>query len=122
MNRLRQPFNVNTLAQAAAIAALNDKPFLQKSAELNAQGYLRLTQAFDKLGLEYVPSHGNFVLVRVGNDDGAGNHVNLELLKQGVIVRPVGSYGLPQWLRVTIGLPEENEAFIAALEKTLATA
>ncbi|MGT2470258.1 histidinol-phosphate transaminase [Paraburkholderia terrae] len=122
MNRLRQPFNVNTLAQAAAIAALNDKPFLQKSAELNAQGYLRLTQAFDKLGLEYVPSHGNFVLVRVGNDDGAGNRVNLELLKQGVIVRPVGSYGLPQWLRVTIGLPEENEAFIAALEKTLATA
>jgi histidinol-phosphate aminotransferase len=121
MNRLRQPFNVNTLAQAAAIAALNDKPFLQKSAELNAQGYQRLTQAFDKLGLEYVPSHGNFVLVRVGNDDGAGNRVNLELLKQGVIVRPVGSYGLPQWLRVTIGLPEENEAFIAALEKTLAT-
>ncbi|MFP3554972.1 histidinol-phosphate transaminase [Paraburkholderia sp. SIMBA_049] len=122
MNRLRQPFNVNTLAQAAAIAALNDKPFLQKSAELNTQGYLRLTQAFDKLGLEYVPSHGNFVLVRVGNDDGAGNRVNLELLKQGVIVRPVGSYGLPQWLRVTIGLPEENETFIAALEKTLATA
>jgi histidinol-phosphate aminotransferase len=122
MNRLRQPFNVNTLAQAAAIAALNDKPFLQKSAELNAQGYRRLTDAFDRLGLEYVPSHGNFVLVRVGNDDGAGNRVNLELLKQGVIVRPVGNYGLPQWLRVTIGLPEENDAFIAALEKTLATA
>ncbi|CAD6551973.1 histidinol-phosphate transaminase [Paraburkholderia sabiae] len=121
MNRLRQPFNVNTLAQAAAIAALNDKPFLQKSAELNAQGYRRLTEVFDKLGLEYVPSFGNFVLVRVGNDDAAGNRVNLELLKQGVIVRPVGSYGLPQWLRVTIGLPEENEAFIAALEKTLAT-
>ncbi|MPW19099.1 histidinol-phosphate transaminase [Paraburkholderia sp. CNPSo 3157] len=122
MNRLRQPFNVNTLAQAAAIAALNDKPFLRKSAELNAQGYRRLTEAFDKLGLEYVPSDGNFVLVRVGDDDSAGNCVNLELLKQGVIVRPVGSYGLPQWLRVTIGLPEENEAFIAALEKTLATA
>jgi histidinol-phosphate aminotransferase len=122
MNRLRQPFNVNTLAQAAAIAALNDKPFLQKSAELNTQGYRRLTEAFDKLGLEYVPSDGNFVLVRVGNDDGAGNRVNLELLKRGVIVRPVGSYGLPQWLRVTIGLPEENEEFIAALEKTLARA
>jgi histidinol-phosphate aminotransferase len=122
MNRLRQPFNVNTLAQAAAIAALNDKPFLQKSAELNAQGYRRLTEAFDKLGLEYVPSDGNFVLVRVGNDDGAGNRVNLELLKQGVIVRPVGNYGLPQWLRVTIGLPDENEAFIAALEKSLAKA
>jgi histidinol-phosphate aminotransferase len=122
LNRLRQPFNVNTLAQAAAIAALNDKAFLEKSAALNAQGYRRLTEAFDKLGLEYVPSDGNFVLVRVGNDDAAGNRVNLELLKQGVIVRPVGNYGLPQWLRITIGLPEENEAFIAALEKTLATA
>jgi histidinol-phosphate aminotransferase len=122
LNRLRQPFNVNTLAQAAAIAALNDHAFLEKTAALNAQGYRRLTEAFDKLGLEYVPSDGNFVLVRVGNDDAAGNRVNLELLKQGVIVRPVGNYGLPQWLRVTIGLPQENEAFIAALEKTLATA
>ncbi|MEC5405222.1 histidinol-phosphate transaminase [Paraburkholderia sp. MPAMCS5] len=120
LNRLRQPFNVNTLAQAAAIAALNDQAFLEKSAALNAQGYRRLTEAFEKLGLEYVPSNGNFVLVRVGNDDAAGNRVNLELLKEGVIVRPVGNYGLPQWLRVTIGLPEENEAFIAALEKTLA--
>ncbi|HEX7934566.1 MAG TPA: histidinol-phosphate transaminase [Paraburkholderia sp.] len=120
LNRLRQPFNVNTLAQAAAIAALNDQAFLEKSAALNAQGYRRLTEAFETLGLEYVPSNGNFVLVRVGNDDAAGNRVNLELLKQGVIVRPVGNYGLPQWLRVTIGLPEENEAFIAALEKTLA--
>ncbi|MGQ7936854.1 histidinol-phosphate transaminase [Paraburkholderia sp. D1E] len=122
LNRLRQPFNVNTLAQAAAIAALNDTAFLEKSAALNAQGYRRLTEAFDKLGLEFVPSDGNFVLVRVGNDDAAGNRVNLELLKQGVIVRPVGNYGLPQWLRITIGLPEENEAFLAALEKTLATA
>jgi histidinol-phosphate aminotransferase len=58
----------------------------------------------------------------VGNDAAAGNRVNLELLKQGVIVRPVGNYGLPQWLRITIGLPEENAAFLAALEKTLATA
>ena len=122
LNRLRQPFNVNTLAQAAAIAALNDKAFLDRSAALNAQGYRLLTEAFDRLGLEYVPSDGNFVLVRVGNDDAAGGRVNLELLKQGVIVRPVGNYGLPQWLRITIGLPEENDAFLAALEKTLATA
>ena len=122
LNRLRQPFNVNTLAQAAAIAALNDAAFLEKSAALNAQGYRRLTEGFDRLGLEYVPSSGNFVLVRVGNDDEAGNRVNLALLKQGVIVRPVGNYGLPQWLRVTIGLPEENEAFLKALEKTLAPA
>lgn len=122
LNRLRQPFNVNTIAQAAAIAALSDAAFLEKTAELNAAGYRRLTQAFDQLGLEYVPSFGNFVLVRVGNDDGAGARVNLSLLQQGVIVRPVGNYGLPQWLRVTIGLPEENEAFLAALEKSLAPA
>jgi histidinol-phosphate aminotransferase len=120
LNRLRQPFNVNTLAQAAAIAALNDSAFLEKSAALNAQGYRLLTEAFDKLGLEYVPSEGNFVLVRVGSDDQAGARVNFSLLKQAVIVRPVDNYGLPQWLRVTIGLPEENEAFLAALEKTLA--
>ncbi|MGG1944243.1 histidinol-phosphate transaminase [Trinickia sp. NRRL B-1857] len=122
LNRLRQPFNVNTMAQAAAIAALGDTAFLEKTAALNAEGYRRLTQAFDKLGLEYVPSFGNFVLVRVGSDDGAGARVNLALLKQGVIVRPVGSYGLPQWLRVTIGLPDENEAFLAALEQALAQA
>jgi len=122
LNRLRQPFNVNTVAQAAAVAALRDDVFLEKSAALNAAGYRQLTQAFDKLGLEYVPSFGNFVLVRVGHDDGAGARVNVELLKQGVIVRPVGNYGLPQWLRVTVGLPEENAAFIAALEKALAAA
>ncbi|PMS19497.1 histidinol-phosphate transaminase [Trinickia dabaoshanensis] len=122
LNRLRQPFNVNTMAQAAAIAALGDTAFLEKTAALNTQGYRRLTQAFDKLGLEYVPSFGNFVLVRVGNDDGAGERVNLALLRQGVIVRPVGNYGLPQWLRVTIGLPEENEAFVTALEQALAQA
>jgi histidinol-phosphate aminotransferase len=119
LNRIRQPFNVNSMAQAAAVAALADAAFLQKSAEINAAGYRQLTQAFDALDLEYVPSYGNFVLVRVGSDDGAGARVNLELLKQGVIVRPVGNYGLPQWLRVSIGLPEENEAFITALKKVL---
>ncbi|HBI71127.1 MAG TPA: histidinol-phosphate transaminase [Massilia sp.] len=120
MNRIRQPFNVNSLAQAAAIAALNDKAFLAKGAENNAAGYKQLTAAFDELGLEYVPSFGNFVLVRVGDDEGAGARVNLALLKQGVIVRPVGAYGLPQWLRISIGLPQENAAFIEALKKTLA--
>ena len=120
LNRIRQPFNVNSLAQAAAIAALNDSEFLQKSARLNADGYRQLTQAFDAMDLEYVPSYGNFVLVKVGNDDGAGARVNLALLKQGVIERPVGNYGLPQWLRVSIGLPEENAVFIDALKKALA--
>ncbi|WP_323118512.1 histidinol-phosphate transaminase [Burkholderia alba] len=121
LNRLRQPFNVNSLAQAAAIAALGDDAFLDQSAKLNAQGYRQLVAAFERLGLDYVPSHGNFVLVRVGHDDGAGARVNLALLKQGVIVRPVGNYGLPQWLRVTIGLPQENDAFVAALENALAS-
>ena len=119
LNRLRQPFNVNSLAQAAAVAALADTDFLTKSAELNAAGYKTLTAAFDALGLEYVPSHGNFVLVRVGDEDGAGARVNLGLLKEGVIVRPVGNYGLPQWLRVTIGLPTENEVFVSALRRVL---
>ncbi|HEX7635644.1 MAG TPA: histidinol-phosphate transaminase [Noviherbaspirillum sp.] len=120
LNRIRQPFNVNSLAQAAAVAALNDAAFLQKSAKLNADGYRQLTQAFDAMDLEYVPSYGNFVLVKVGDDDGAGARVNLALLKHGVIVRPVGNYGLPQWLRISIGLPEENEIFITALKKALA--
>lgn len=120
LNRIRQPFNVNSLAQAAAIAALNDRDFLQKSAQLNAEGYRQLTQAFAAMDLEYVPSYGNFVLVKVGKDDSAGARVNLALLKQGVIVRPVGNYGLPQWLRISIGLPQENAAFIEALKKALA--
>ncbi|QJD98840.1 histidinol-phosphate transaminase [Massilia forsythiae] len=119
MNRVRQPFNVNSLAQAAAIAALNDKAFLEKGAENNRAGYRQLTAAFDELGLEYVPSYGNFVLVKVGEDEGAGARVNIALLKQGVIVRPVGAYGLPQWLRISIGLPDENARFVDALKKAL---
>lgn len=120
LNRIRQPFNVNSLAQAAAVAALNDTAFLQKSAQVNADGYRQLTQVFDAMGLEYLPSFGNFVMVKVGNEDNAGARVNLALLKQGVIVRPVGNYGLPQWLRVSVGLPQENAAFIDALKKVLA--
>ena len=120
MNRIRQPFNVNSLAQAAAIAALNDKEFLKQSAANNAAGYQQFTEAFDTLDLEYVPSYGNFVLVKVGSDLAAGARVNLALLKQGVIVRPVGNYGLPEWLRISIGLPQENAVLIAALTKALA--
>ncbi|MBZ2206753.1 histidinol-phosphate transaminase [Massilia soli] len=119
MNRIRQPFNVNSMAQAAAIAALNDKAFLEEGARNNAAGYQQFVEAFDELGLEYVPSFGNFVLVRVGDDDQAGARVNLALLKQGVIVRPVGNYGLSQWLRISIGLPKENAVFIAALKQAL---
>ena len=120
LNRIRQPFNVNSLAQAAAIAAFQDSAFLQEGFELNCTGYVQLTQAFDVLGLTYLPSAGNFVLVKVGDDDDAGTRINLELLKRGIIVRPVGNYGLPQWLRISIGLPEENAAFIVALKQILA--
>lgn len=119
LNRIRQPFNVNSLAQAAAVAAFQDSAFLQQGFEVNLAGYAQLTQAFDSLGLTYLPSAGNFVLVKVGEDDGAGARINLALLKRGIIVRPVGNYGLPQWLRISIGLPEENAAFISALKDIL---
>ena len=115
LNRVRQPFNCNSLAQAAAVAALADDAFVERSVEVNRKGMAQITAAFDALGLRYLPSYGNFVLVQVG--DGAA--VYRGLLKRGVIVRPVANYGLPQWLRVTIGLPEENQRFIAALHEVL---
>lgn len=111
LNRVRQPFNVNSLAQAAAIAALGDTQFLKESFEVNRAGKAQLQSAFEKLGLTYIPSAANFVLVKVG--DAAS--VNLELLKRGVIVRPVKGDGLPEWLRVSIGLPHENQTFIDSL-------
>ncbi len=118
MNRVRQPFNVNTVAQAAARAALADDDFLARSYELNLRGMQQLTGAFHALGLEYVPSVGNFVLVKVG----PAARVYQELLKRGVIVRPVANYGLPEWLRITVGLPEENATFLKALPEALAAA
>lgn len=119
LNRIRQPFNVNTLAQSAAVAALNDHVFLEKSASINRAGYQQLTQAFDEMGLTYVPSLGNFVMFKAGNQKDAGERVNLALLKQGIIVRPVANYGLPEWLRVSIGLPAENATFLTVLKSIL---
>jgi len=115
MARVRQPFNVNSLAQAAAMAAFEDDDFLVRSAEVNAAGKQQLQEAFDRLGLRYVPSYANFVLVEVGD----ANAVNQALLKRGVIVRPVGADGLPQWLRISIGLPAENATLIKALSEVL---
>jgi histidinol-phosphate aminotransferase len=115
LNRVRQPFNVNAAAQAAAVAALSDAEFLDESYRLNRSGAQQLNDAFRSLGLEYVPSYGNFVLVKVGDAE----RMYEELLKRGVIVRPVGNYGLPEWLRVTVGLPEENSRFIEALKAAL---
>ena len=118
LNRVRQPFNVNSLAQAAAIAALNDKEFLAKSFAVNRDGKKQLQQGFEKLALQFVPSYANFVLVKVGD----AARINLELLKRGVIVRPVAGDGLPEWLRVSIGLPHENQTFLDALTAVLKAA
>jgi histidinol-phosphate aminotransferase len=116
MDRVRQPFNVNQLAMVAACAALGDEAFIEKSREVNAAGLEQLRMGFERLGLEYIPSHGNFVTVRVGD----AARVYGSLLRQGVIVRPIAGYGLPEHLRVTVGLPEHNTRFLQALERALA--
>jgi len=115
MNRVRQPFNVNSLAQAAAVAALGDTDYVAESRRLNREGLRQLEAGLDALAVRYVRSHGNFILIDVG--DAAG--VNLELLRQGIIVRPVANYGLPSFLRVTVGLPAENTRFLTALEQAI---
>ena len=112
MARVRQPFNVNALAQAAAIAALQDDEFLRQSEAVNTAGKRQLENGFKALGLQYVPSYANFVLVHIG---AKALDVNQALLKRGVIVRPVGADGLPEWLRVSIGLETENAIFLKAL-------
>jgi len=111
MNRVRQPFNVNSLAQAAAIAALGDTAFLQTGFELNQAGMVQLTSGFDAMGLDWIPSHGNFVSVRVGD----AARVFQGLLERGVIVRPISGYGLPEHLRITVGLKAENARFLETL-------
>ena len=112
LNRVRQPFNVNALAQAAALAALADTEYVEESRRLNRAGLAQLTAGLDAMGVAWLPSHGNFLLVNVGD----ATRVNAALLRQGVIVRPVANYGLPAFLRVTVGLPRENERFLAALD------
>ncbi len=111
LNRVRQPFNVNALAQAAALAALQDTGYVDESRRLNNAGLAQLYAGLDALKIPYVPSHANFVLAKVGD----AARVNQALLAQGVIVRPVANYGLPEWLRISIGLPDENARFLAAL-------
>ena len=115
LNRVRQPFNVNALAQAAALAALADRDYVEESRALNRRGMRQLEEGLRRLGVAFVPSYGNFVLVRVGD----AARVYQKLLEQGVIVRPVANYALPEWLRVTVGLPAENDRFLAALEHAL---
>jgi histidinol-phosphate aminotransferase len=115
LNRVRQPFNVNNLALVAARAALDDHTFIAQSFELNRRGMELLLAGLKRLGLAHIPSHGNFITFAVS--DGAA--VNQKLLRQGVIVRPIGGYGLPNHLRVTIGTERENLRFLEALDKAL---
>jgi histidinol-phosphate aminotransferase len=114
-NRVRQPFNVNQLAQVAAAAALNDNEFIQASFDVNTRGMTQLTDAFKKMGLEFIPSFGNFVAVKVGD----AGPIFQKLLKQGVIVRPVASYGMPEYLRISIGTENQNARFLDALATAL---
>jgi histidinol-phosphate aminotransferase len=111
LNRVRQPFNVNAIAQAAALAAMDDDAFAEKTAQGNREGLEVLVRGCEALGLEVVRSVANFMLVRVGD----GARVFDALQRKGVIVRPVKSYGMPEWVRVTVGTPAQNERLLAEL-------
>ena len=115
LEKIRQPFNANLLAQTAALAALDDAEHVRKTRLNNFAGLKFFEQTFRNLKLEFVPSAANFILVRVGK----GQRVFEALQKQGVIVRPMGGYQLPEWIRITVGTPQENERCLAALKKAL---
>jgi histidinol-phosphate aminotransferase len=116
LNRVRQPFNVDSFAQAAALAALQDQDYLRRSVELNRRGMQQLLEGVRRLGLDFIPSAGNFLTIDLGRDAGP---VDRALLRLGVVTRPVANYGLPNHLRVSIGLEHENARFIDALERVL---
>lgn len=115
LNRVRHPFNVNAAALAAAEAALDDEDFLARSYALNTAGMAQLVAGLAELEIETVPSKGNFLLAKVGD----AARINAELLKRGVIVRPVTNYGLPEHLRVSVGLAGQNTRFLDALKACL---
>lgn len=117
LNRVRLAFNPNLLAQSAAVAALGDHEHIRKTVEMNNEGLQQMRDAYVDLGLEFIPSVCNFYTVDVG---GPGKPVFDALLKEGVIVRPVGNYGLTNHLRISIGTPEQNTRLISALRKVLA--
>jgi histidinol-phosphate aminotransferase len=117
LNRVRHPFNVNTVAQAAALAALDDHGHLDKSIRCNHEGMFQLLTGISRLGLGSIESAGNFLTVDTGR---SGVDVYNALLQEGVIVRPLANYGMPQHLRVTIGRTDENARFLKSLEKVLA--
>jgi histidinol-phosphate aminotransferase len=115
LEKIRQPFNVNSLAQAAALAALDDTAHVQKTRDNNTAGRKFFEETFRRMGVEFIPSHANFILARVIE----GRRVFEELQSCGVIVRPMASYGLPEWVRVSIGLPRENQRCARALKAIL---
>lgn len=115
IDRVRAPFNVSSLAQVAALAALEDDEHVERTRQCNREGMAYLRAEFERLGLDFVPSSANFLLVRVGN----GARVYEAMLREGVIVRPMGVYGFPEHVRISIGTPQENERCVAALERVL---
>jgi len=115
LNRLRQPFNVNMMAQAGALAALGDKAHLKRSQKVNSAGKKQLYAELGKAGIAYVPTEANFILVKVGS----GRSVFQSLQREAVIVRPMDVYGLPEYIRVTIGKKEQNARFMKALKKVM---
>jgi histidinol-phosphate aminotransferase len=115
LEKVRQPFNVNSIAQAGALAALDDVEHVRKTRANNTAGLKLLTEGLTKLGLELIPSSANFILARAGD----GQRVFNELQKRGVIVRPLGGYQLPQWIRISVGTPKENKRCLAALKEIL---
>ena len=115
LEKIRQPFNINALAQAAALAALDDTTHVEKTRRVNARGLKFLARAFRKLGLESVKSAANFILVKVGNGQG----VFVKMQKAGVIARPMAGYGLPEWIRISVGTPKQNARALTALGEAL---
>ena len=115
LEKIRQPFNANLLAQTAALAALDDEEHVRKTRENNFAGLEFFQRAFRGMKLEYVPSAANFLLVRVGD----GKKVFEAMQAQGVITRPMGGYLLPEWIRISVGTPKENDRSLDALKKVL---
>lgn len=116
LNRVRAPFNVSVPAMAAGVAALNDDDYIEKSRLINTQGQQQLSAGLEALSIAYIPSMGNFICAQM---PGPAMPYYQELLQRGVIVRPVGVYGMPNHLRISVGLPEQNERFLSALAQVL---
>ncbi|MFN3386437.1 MAG: histidinol-phosphate transaminase [Candidatus Thermochlorobacter sp.] len=118
--KVKLPFEPNSVAQAAALAALDDEEFLQRSLALNREGYQFLTKAFSELGYTWIPSWTNFIMLDLDREARV-NDLTEFLLRNGVIVRPLKAFGLPHCLRISIGLPKENERCVELMEKFLTT-